>query len=89
MVKYYIFHEIFIKLFFIPKRYYNRNSELFIGIKDYTNHINFYFYWTLNKTKRLIVAVVGLTVLLLGIALIFLTGPAFIVIPIGLAILAT
>jgi len=51
--------------------------------------MNFYVYWTLKKTKRLIVAVVGLTVLLLGIALIFLPGPAFVVIPIGLAILAT
>jgi uncharacterized protein (TIGR02611 family) len=51
--------------------------------------MNFYVYWTLKNTKRLIVAVVGLTVLLLGIALIFFPGPAFIVIPVGLAILAT
>jgi tellurite resistance protein TerC len=33
--------------------------------------------------------VVGATVLLIGIALLVLPGPAFIVIPIGLAILAT
>ena len=32
---------------------------------------------------------VGVTVLLIGIALVVLPGPAFIVIPIGLAILAT
>jgi len=51
--------------------------------------MNFYVYWTLKKTKRLIVTVVGLTVLLIGIALVFLPGPAFIVIPLGLAILAT
>ena len=51
--------------------------------------MNFYVYWTLRKAKRLIVAVVGLTMLLLGITLIFLPGPAFIVIPLGLAILAT
>jgi uncharacterized protein (TIGR02611 family) len=39
--------------------------------------------------KRAIVAVVGFTVLLVGIAMIVLPGPAFIVIPLGLAILAT
>ena len=39
--------------------------------------------------KRIIVGVVGGTVTLLGIALIVLPGPAFIVIPIGLSILAT
>lgn len=37
----------------------------------------------------MIIGVIGVTVLLLGIALIFLPGPAFLVIPIGLAILAT
>jgi tellurite resistance protein TerC len=35
------------------------------------------------------IAVIGGTVLLLGIALIVLPGPAFLVIPAGLAILAT
>jgi len=39
--------------------------------------------------KRVIVAVVGSTVLLLGVAMIVLPGPAVIVIPIGLAILAS
>ena len=39
--------------------------------------------------KRVIVFVVGATVLLIGIALLVLPGPAFIVIPVGLAILAT
>ena len=51
--------------------------------------MNFNLYLTLKKTKRFVVAIVGVTVLLLGIALIFLPGPAFIVIPLGLAILAT
>ena len=45
-----------------------------------------------NKTyklaRRITVAVVGCTVLAVGIALIVLPGPAFIVIPIGLAILS-
>ncbi|MEP7014775.1 MAG: NTP transferase domain-containing protein [Verrucomicrobiota bacterium] len=39
--------------------------------------------------KRIIVGIIGGTVLLIGFALIVLPGPAFIVIPIGLAILAT
>lgn len=39
--------------------------------------------------RKLIVAVIGLTILLLGVAMVVLPGPAFIVIPIGLGILAT
>ena len=39
--------------------------------------------------RRLIVAVIGFTVLLIGIALIILPGPATLVIPLGLLILAT
>jgi tellurite resistance protein TerC len=39
--------------------------------------------------KKIIVAVIGGTVTLLGVALIVLPGPAFIVLPIGLSILAT
>ena len=48
--------------------------------------------WNLENikiVKRVIVSVVGATVLLIGIALLVLPGPAFIVIPLGLAILAT
>ena len=37
----------------------------------------------------MIVSVVGVTFLLIGIALLILPGPAFVVIPVGLAILAT
>lgn len=44
---------------------------------------------TLKQVKRLIVGVVGITVTLIGVAMIVLPGPAFIVIPAGLAILAT
>ncbi|MFH1195417.1 MAG: PGPGW domain-containing protein [bacterium] len=44
---------------------------------------------TFRFVKRIIVAVVGLTILLIGIALLVLPGPAFIVIPIGLAVLAS
>jgi tellurite resistance protein TerC len=50
--------------------------------------------WAAFKTvatplRKLIIALIGGTVLLIGVALIVLPGPAFIVIPIGLAILAT
>ena len=43
----------------------------------------------LKFLKRIVVAIVGFTVLLLGVAMIILPGPAFIIIPLGLAILAT
>ena len=43
----------------------------------------------LSSLRKLIVAIIGGTVLLIGVALIILPGPAFIVIPIGLAILAS
>jgi tellurite resistance protein TerC len=48
--------------------------------------------WNVENIKvvrRVIVSVIGATVLLIGVALLVLPGPAFIVIPIGLAILAT
>lgn len=44
---------------------------------------------SLKLLRRAVVAVVGFSVLLVGIAMIVLPGPAFIVIPLGLAILAT
>ena len=48
--------------------------------------------WPLDNIKvvrRVIVSVVGATVVLIGIALLVLPGPAFVVIPVGLAFLAT
>ncbi len=44
---------------------------------------------TWKNARRVIVFVIGMTVVLIGIALIVLPGPAFLVIPAGLAILAT
>jgi len=44
---------------------------------------------SIHQVKRLIVAVIGFSVLAAGIAMIVLPGPAFIVIPLGLVILAT
>lgn len=43
----------------------------------------------LKFLKRIVVAIVGFSVLLVGVAMIILPGPALIIIPLGLAILAT
>ncbi|MEJ0091791.1 MAG: PGPGW domain-containing protein [Limisphaerales bacterium] len=39
--------------------------------------------------RRVIIAVIGGTILLIGVAMIVLPGPAVVVIPLGLAVLAT
>ncbi|MGA9120470.1 MAG: PGPGW domain-containing protein [Bacteroidota bacterium] len=44
---------------------------------------------TLRQARRLAVAVIGTTVLLIGIVMIVLPGPSILVIPLGLGILAT
>jgi uncharacterized protein (TIGR02611 family) len=44
---------------------------------------------TLRRARQAVVAIIGGTVLLIGVAMIVLPGPATIVIPAGLAILAT
>ena len=46
-----------------------------------------FFVHGVETARRIIVAVVGGTVLLIGVALLVLPGPALVVIPIGLAIL--
>lgn len=43
---------------------------------------------TYKWAKRIAVAIVGFTVLAVGVAMIVLPGPAFIVIPVGLGILS-
>ena len=43
----------------------------------------------LVRIKRIVITLVGFIVLMIGILLLVLPGPAFIVIPAGLAILAT
>ena len=42
---------------------------------------------TYKMARRIVIGVIGGTLLLLGLALLILPGPAFIVIPVGLAIL--
>ena len=44
---------------------------------------------TLKRVKRLVVIVIGFTMLAAGMAMIVLPGPAFVFIPAGLAVLAT
>lgn len=46
-------------------------------------------HWTLRKARQLVVAVIGITVVIIGIIMIFTPGPAIVVIPLGLGILAT
>jgi tellurite resistance protein TerC len=43
---------------------------------------------TYKAARRIVIAVVGATVVLLGIVMIVTPGPALVVIPVGLAILA-
>jgi len=43
----------------------------------------------LRHARRFVVAVIGGTVVLIGVAMIVLPGPAVVVLPAGLAILAT
>ena len=65
----------------------NRQS---IGFPSWTKRL--LSVWNLENikiVKRVIVSVIGATILLIGVALLILPGPAFIVIPVGLAILAT
>ncbi len=49
----------------------------------------FYLQPALHRARQIVVAIVGGTVVLVGIAMTVLPGPAFLVIPLGLAILAT
>ncbi len=44
---------------------------------------------TIRQIRRTVVAVVGFTLLLIGIAMLVLPGPAIVVIPLALAVLAT
>ena len=46
------------------------------------------FHFTYKAARRIVVGLVGLTVLLIGVVMIVTPGPALIVIPVGLAILS-
>lgn len=46
------------------------------------------FHVTYKAARRIVIGVVGATVLLLGVVMIVTPGPALVVIPVGLAILS-
>ena len=48
-----------------------------------------HFLKSLRQVKKVIIAVVGFTVLAIGLVMIVLPGPAFIIIPVALGIFAT
>ena len=48
-----------------------------------------FLVWLYRQARRVVIFVIGSTVLLIGIVMIVGPGPAFVVIPLGLAILAT
>jgi tellurite resistance protein TerC len=48
-----------------------------------------FFLKSLRQARRLVIAIIGFSVLLIGMAMIILPGPAFIVIPASLMILGT
>src|SRR5438552_18146684 len=65
-------------------------TELSMGSPSWMKRLS--SIWNVENIKivrRVIVTVIGATVLLIGVALLVLPGPAFVVIPVGLAILAT
>lgn len=53
------------------------------------NSVNRGYIWWYGHARRVVVFIVGMTVLLIGIIMIVAPGPATLVIPAGLAILAT
>ena len=46
------------------------------------------FHFTYKAARRIVIAVAGATVLAIGVIMIVTPGPAFILIPVGLAILS-
>ncbi len=54
-----------------------------------TGVMQIFEYKNIKTIKRIIITIIGFTVLIIGMAMIMLPGPAIIVIPLGLAILAS
>ena len=59
------------------------------GIPEKLAEMNMRYISSIKLAKKIIVSVIGFTILLAGLAMTVLPGPAFIVIPLGLGILAT
>ncbi len=56
---------------------------------QFSSNMSDLWHTTYTTARRLVVALLGITVVLLGVVLIITPGPAIVVIPLGLAILAT
>ena len=69
-------------------RAHTPDGELFIALRSNASSVAGKLD-NVKVVRRVIVSVVGATVVLIGVALLVLPGPAFVVIPVGLAILAT
>ncbi len=66
-----------------------RNPVMKKQVEDITQAAEDMAVMTFRQAKRIAVLFIGSSVLVVGLALLFLPGPAFVVIPAGLAILAT
>lgn len=55
----------------------------------YAEELEVYMDMTWRQTRKLFILLIGLTMVVIGIAMIVLPGPALVVIPMGLAVLAT
>lgn len=66
-------------------------QDILMNGKDTWKQIgkNFWEGKSLRVAKKILVAIIGFTVLIVGTAMIVLPGPALIVIPLGLAVLAS
>ena len=56
---------------------------------QFSTTMNLLWQTTYTTARRVVIAVLGVTVILFGVVLVFTPGPAIIVIPMGLGILAT
>ena len=74
----------------MPAETHHRPHPIAVRKRAWQQRLNAKF--GLDRTpviRKLVYSVVGITILLIGVVMIVLPGPAFIVIPIGLAVLAS
>lgn len=57
-------------------------------MNDSANRLRRFLHLTWHQTRRVVIGIVGASVVFVGVVMIVAPGPAFIVIPAGLAILA-
>lgn len=62
---------------------HNENEETNLAPRGSLLHL------TLRQARKLVVAVIGGTIMFIGVIMFFTPGPAMVLIPLGLAILAT